>query len=105
MSARLPLIAEGSSRPLRLRSAFGHQRRVGSYSSPITGTGSLSGGCSRRRSGLAVDVEAFVADAGVERFDVVVAPRLAGQANAASSAASSSGSGSTSGTTVTPVRT
>src|ERR1700736_5712075 len=26
----------------------------------------------------AIDVEAFVADAGVERFDVAVAPRLAG---------------------------
>jgi hypothetical protein len=26
----------------------------------------------------AVDVETFVADAGVERFDVAVAPRLAG---------------------------
>jgi hypothetical protein len=28
MSARLPLIAEGSSRPLRWRSAFGHERRT-----------------------------------------------------------------------------
>ena len=27
----------------------------------------------------AVDVEAFVADAGVERFDMAVAPRLAGR--------------------------